>query len=363
MPEPLVDVVIATHNPERPIHRSVGSILRHTASPVRVSVVCHNTDPAGITARLAEFSPDPRLRILELRDGVPSPSEPFNFGLDAATARFTSIMGSDDELEPGAMDSWLQIAERDNADVVITRLMLASGRVVATPPVRGQRESRLDPVRDRLSYRSAPLGLVSRERFASLRLTPGLRAGGDLGYVTQLWFSGARISFDRTGPAYVVHNDATDRVTLIPKSVAEDFAWLTPLVSSPWALSRSPAERTSIAVKLVRRQLFGAVDNRVEPATRLASDEADYAHAARELLEFAPQLWRVLSLAEYDLFRGMLTQEVGVDRLMELAAARKRFPRPRTALPRDILKIAAREAPFPLALAHRRVMRSTQRIR
>lgn len=363
MPQPLVDLVIATHNPERPISRSVGSVLRHTSAAVRVTVVCHNTDPAGIAARLTEFSSDERLRILELSDGVPSPSEPFNFGLDAATARFTSIMGSDDELESGAIDSWLGVADRDSADVVITRLMLASGRVVPTPPVRGRRESRLDPIRDRLSYRSAPLGLVSRERFAALRLTPGMRSGGDLAYVTQLWFSGARISFDREGPAYVVHDDANDRVTLRARAVAEDLAWLTPLLTSEWAQSRPPHERTAIAVKFVRRHLFGAADNRTDPATRSASDRTDFRDAARLLADYAPQLRHVLSIAEDDLLAGMLSEDMALDQLILLAIARRSFPRPRSALPRNILKIAATEAPFPLALAHRRVLLSGQRPR
>jgi hypothetical protein len=98
--EPLVDHIIAVHNNRRPIARAVGSVLKHTSAPIRVSVVCHNTEQGEIRLILGELADDPRLRLLQLDDGIPSPSGPFNAGMDAATAPFTSIMGSDDELEP-----------------------------------------------------------------------------------------------------------------------------------------------------------------------------------------------------------------------------------------------------------------------
>ena len=98
-----VDLVIAVHTPTRPIARAVRSALSAGRS-ARVTVVCHNVDRADIAAVLDGLADDDRVRLIELRDGLFSPSGPFNAGLDAADATWVSIMGSDDELEPGALD-------------------------------------------------------------------------------------------------------------------------------------------------------------------------------------------------------------------------------------------------------------------
>src|SRR5699024_4536526 len=92
-----IDVIIATHTPERPVQRAVHSVLAHTACNVRVTVVVHNTDPAPIEHSLQDYLDEPRLRVVTLNDGIPSPSGPMNHGYSLATATYTSLIGSDDE--------------------------------------------------------------------------------------------------------------------------------------------------------------------------------------------------------------------------------------------------------------------------
>ena len=157
MVAPDVDVVIAIHDPRRDIARSVGSALT-SASVARVIVVCHNTPVDGIAAGLGTLADDSRVQLEAFDDGLRSPAGPFNRGLDLATARFTSIMGSDDELASGAVDAWAQAAARERADVVVPPLRHAGGGLVPTPPTRPRRIAGLDGIRDRLSYRTAPLG-------------------------------------------------------------------------------------------------------------------------------------------------------------------------------------------------------------
>ena len=220
VPAPEVDIVIAVHDPRRDVARSVGSAL--TSSGVaRVLVVCHNTPVDAIAARLGRLSDDRRVQLEPCDDGVGSPAGPFNRGLELATARFTAIMGSDDELGDGAVDAWLRIADQDQAEVVIPALRYAGGRRVPTPPTRPGRVRNLDGVRDRLAYRTAPLGLVARERFGAMRFTPGLATGEDLAYSTRLWFSGAPISRVRAGGEYVIHDDA-ERVTFTRRPLGDE---------------------------------------------------------------------------------------------------------------------------------------------
>ena len=100
---PDVDVIIAVHDPRRRIDRAVGSVLTSRAVS-RVIVVCPGVDPVEIEATAR--TTDARVEFVRFDDGVRSPAGPFNHGLDLATGRYVMIMGSDDELTPGAVDEW-----------------------------------------------------------------------------------------------------------------------------------------------------------------------------------------------------------------------------------------------------------------
>lgn len=360
MPEPLVDLIIAVHNPARPVARAVESVLAGTRSPVRVTVVCHNTDVAAIGSLLAHRLSDSRIRLAALNDGVPSPSGPFNEGLRLASARFISILGSDDELESGAIDSWLGIADRNNADIVIARLEFSSGKAVSSPPTRPGRTARLDGVRDRLSYRSAPLGLVSRERFGQLRLTPGMRNGGDIAYVTRLWFSDASISFDRGGPAYVINDDSDDRVTLASKPVAAELEWLFRLAEESWIQDLTSAQRAAVATKLARAHVFGAVYNRRDVPIWSSEDRAALLAAVGALGALSPDFAKVLSRADRKLLDAIRSSAPTAE-LVRLALRRRCVPRFDTMLTRESRFAFARDAPLRLAVASLFTSRSRKR--
>ncbi|MGR2753278.1 glycosyltransferase [Agromyces arachidis] len=344
MAEPEVDVVIAVHDPTRAIDRAVGSALR-SRSPLRVTVVCHGLGRDAVADRLGALADDPRVRLIEHHDGVPSPAGPFNAGLDAATARFTSIMGSDDELEPGAIDAWLRVADGDGADVVIPPLRHASGARIPTPPARPLRRRRLDPVRDRLNYRSAPLGLVARERFGDLRLSVGLRVGEDLDYSGRLWSSGARISLARRAPAYLVHDDAETRVTFTPRSIDDELAYVPRLLAAPWLARTARPLRTAWAVKTWRINVFGALFYR-SGRPWAPEDRVALAALATALAEFAPDALDRLSRLERDLVDAAVDAAIADGELDRRALARRRFLTPEALLTRRLRFVGAREAPL-----------------
>ncbi|WP_082618477.1 glycosyltransferase family A protein [Oerskovia sp. Root22] len=342
-PSPIVDVVLAVHQPTRPVGRAVRSVLGGTRADVRVTVVAHGLDPEVLAPQLDEFADDQRLRILRFDDGVPSPAGPFNRGLDLATASFTSVMGSDDVLDPGAVDSWLRTSRHDGADVVVARVRHGGGGVVRTPPVRPLRTKRLDGVKDRLAYRSAPLGLVSRARFGDLRFTTGAAVGEDIAYVNALWFSGARISLAR-GPAYVVMDDAPDRVTLAPKPMAEELAFLPTVLDGLRAAGSTQV--SAYATKFLRVQVFGAVFNRPGADQWPAGEREVLAAACRDVLALAPRAVDPLSRADRSLLDAVLDTSVSASTLVERGLARRRFGRPETLLPRRPTALLHREAPL-----------------
>lgn len=349
---PVVDIVIAVHDPSRPVERAVRSALSAAdGGTVRVTVVVHNTAPDPVLERLGTLAEDPRVRFITLHDGIRSPAGPFNAGLDAATAEFTSVLGSDDELELGAITSWVKIARRAHADVVVARLRYADGGAVPTPPTRPGRSSHLDPVRDRLSYRSAPLGLVSRARFGALRFSAALQVGEDVPYVTRLWFSDARIAYDRRGPAYLIHTDVSGRTTVSARTIDEELAYIPLVLTDPWFSTLSTSARSAIVVKFVRIHVFGAVTNRSDPSRWTTADRHALARTTTELLGAGDGIERVLSELDRRVLESILDPTSPTLELLAAASDRRRFAHPHALLPRALSSALHREAPLRMMAA------------
>jgi hypothetical protein len=350
----LVDVVVAVHTPDRPVERTVASLMASglptgpaEAKRLRVTVVCHNTAVEPIRARVA---PEHRelVRFVHYEDGIKSPAGPFNHGMALATGTWVSIMGSDDSLEPGALARWVEAAGRTGADVLIAPMAHAGGAAIHTPVVRRTRTAGLDPVADRLTYRTAPLGIMRLSLVQSLGLDFPTRyaTGEDQSFSARLWFSGASVSYGRGLPRYLVHDDAAVRVTATPRSVADDLAFATDLVKSDWFAGLAPAQRAAIVTKLIRVHVFGHVMLRADAGTWHAGDAAGMASVARTLLFAAPAAARPLSVADRALLDAVARSEADPAVMKSLATLRRTFTNPRTWLPRDLSQLLHPEAPL-----------------
>lgn len=350
----LVDVVIAVHTADRPIERAVSSLMDAglpTAADaherLQVTVVCHNTAIGPVRARV---SPEHRekVRFVQLLDGIHSPAGPFNRGIALACAPWVCIMGSDDSLEPDALLRWVEAAVADQADVLLAPMAHAGGASIHTPVVRRSRRTALDPIADRLTYRTAPLGLMRLETIRRLGLEFPTRypTGEDQEFSAQLWFSGSRISYGRGLPRYLVHNDAIERVTSTPRSITADMAFATDLVDSDWFAGLAEAQQTSITTKLIRVHVFSHTTMRAVSGTWGSVDAADMGGVVRKLLFAAPRAIRPLSLADRDLLDAILRMEIDSDIMKTLTARRRTFSNPRTWLPRNISQWWHPEAPL-----------------
>jgi hypothetical protein len=264
--EPDVDLVIALHDLSRPVARAARSALVGDADGVRVTIACHELAAAAVEANLPDDLRG-RVRLLEVRDGLGSPSGPFNAGLDAATARYVAIMGSDDYLEPGAVAAWASDGDATGADVVLAPMRHQSGERIPTPRVRPGHHRHLDRVKDRLAYRTAPLGLVRREVLDAhgLRLTPGMRSGGDVAFTVRLWSLPLHIDLAAHAPGYVVGADAVTRVTTAVRPVTQELHAWADLLQQDWFGDLDPAWRRAVAVKALRIHILGAARRRSRP--------------------------------------------------------------------------------------------------
>lgn len=346
---PRVDVVIPVHEASRPIERAVASVLRNVV-PLRVTVVAHDLDADTVRLRLGTLADEPRVRLVEYRDGLRRPAGPFNHGLDLATADFVSVMGSDDELEPHAIDSWYRRARRDGAEAVIPVLARASGGIVPTPPTRPMRVRNLALTQDRLCYRSAPLGLVSRIRFPELRFDSAVATGEDIGYVTTVWSRSTAVSFDRRGPAYLIHTDADTRTSTTTRPVADDLGFIDPLLASDGFSTLSREEQASVVVKLLRINVIGAVHNRRDVPWSY-DDRAALARAVGVLRSTAPDAELVLSLVDRRILDLAADAASPTMRLLAQASRRMRRLAPASLVARTVTGTLHREGPIRMAAA------------
>lgn len=342
-----VEVIIACHTPQRPVGRAVASILDGNGDVASVTVVCHNRGTEEIAAAVAEEHRE-RVDFVEHRDEHRSASGPFNAGIDRSTAEFVAIMGSDDTLAPGAVASWLAVQEHTGADFVITRLALGTAAAgVPTPAVRMHRGRRVDLVADRLSYRSAPLGLMRREMLdrTGARLVEGATIGGDVGMVTFMMATWST-AYDRCGPPYVIGEDAGDRVTYVVRPMREQLGFFPDLFDADWFAQLPVAAKRAIGVKVLRIHVFGAVFYREDVAIWTSEERRALAEITAGVITRSPGCLAPLSRADRDLVDACLDPSVDASVLVRGAQERRRHGTPATVLPRSLGHVLDREAPL-----------------
>lgn len=289
---------------------------------MRVTVIAHNISREAIIGNLEPVVEDPRLRVLHLEDRIPSPSGPMNLGLDRATAPFVSFLGSDDELAPGAIDSWLTIARETGASTVMARIDRLESGTDRYPPVRAGRTKNLHPAKDRLAYRSAPLGLISRSHHPDLRFTPNLHSGEDLEFTAVLWFTGRRVAYAATGPGYIGHEDEHDRVTHVARSVTDDFAFLDTTIDAPWFPRLPRNQRVAFGVKVLRLHLFDAIYHRLQGPGGIISHQNEIDAVIRRIDLAAPGSVALLARVERRIIDEVRSSAPDADRIRQLLAAR-----------------------------------------
>jgi hypothetical protein len=266
-------------------------------------------------------------------------------------------MGSDDEFAPGAIDSWLALQRETGASTVLARVRIGSRGIDPYPPVRrGRRRRRLSAHKDRLSYRSAPLGLIDRERFGELRFTEGLPSGEDLAYSAALWFTGRNIAYDLTGPEYIINDDAGDRVTFAPRPVPEDFSFLDAIETAPWFGRLGRANRRALAVKILRVHFFDAVLARTKVPEGIAAHRADLIAVLDRIESMAPGVTRLLARVDRQVIDEVRSSEPDPQAILHFIDARWNYRTVGAMLPRNPLLTLHRQAPFRTLYAGMRAM-------
>ncbi|GAA2235026.1 hypothetical protein GCM10010401_03610 [Rarobacter faecitabidus] len=309
MSDPFIDFVIAAHDPRRRVDRAVASVLAaDSTANVRLTLVLHNQPRSAFAGQIGQYADDSRLRIVEFHDESRSPAGPFNHGISLASGEYFGIMGSDDFLEPGALEAWASLARAHRPDYLMASLRDQDGAVWREPLLRPGRRRGLDPVRDRLNYRTAPLGLISTRfyRDRHLQLTPGFASGEDIEAGLAVINLG-RVDSALGAPSYVVGKDAPERVTHAQRGYGEEIAPLARLREVEWLAALPPRRKTAIAVKLWRLSVVARVAVRRTESDWPQPDVAALQAFAQWLAEFAPDAVPCLARVEIQIVRGALS--------------------------------------------------------
>lgn len=351
-----VDVLVPVHSATRPIERLAGSVLEGTRARVRVLVIAHNIEENRIRVALGRYSEDSRVQVAGFRDDIPSPAGPMNHALDRVTAPWFTKIDSDDRLSPGALDGWLCRAREQDADIVLPGMLVPSAGTGFPTPPRRPCHVRLDPLRDRLSYRTSTMGLLSADLRDYARPVEGLETGEDIAPSIRLWFGARRIVAARAADAYLVGNDAVDRVTESARTFATELAFVSRFVEEEiWA--RLPAEgRAAVARKLIRVHVLGALGRRP-----LDSEAVDAAAVALEtLIRAAPGTADMLSRLDGALIHSVRTG-LPVRDVAVLVERRRRYAQAAAVLTPSLRHLLHRDAPLRFLAASQLALHRARR--
>lgn len=352
---PLVDIVIPVHSTSRPLQRAVSSALRAVpgAAPgqCRVTVVAHHLTAEQVHSMLS-VEQRAVVDVIESEDRGSTAAVPRNEALRRTSARYISFLDSDDTLDPGAVTRWLRIAERRGSDLVMPFQHHENPRVDITPIVRPLRRSDLDPVKDRLGYRSSAFGLVRVDaaRQMGARFDESVRTGEDQSFVMALYAGSRRIDSAPGTPGYLVHADADARVSRQSLPIRDEVAAALDLIREPWFAGAPDELKRSYILKYIRVNFFPALEH----AVRSGAWDAHHARSANavfeELTQYAPHVTDQLSRADLRVAR-LLSPGAGERELLAALAERRRYTTPGALLTERWSRVLGRQAPLRVVAA------------
>ncbi|WP_286737996.1 glycosyltransferase [Kocuria sp. UBA1838] len=352
---PLVDIVIPVHSTSRPLQRAVSSALRAAPGAAlgqcRVTAVAHHLTAEQVHSMLS-VEQRAVVDVIESEDRGSTAAVPRNEALRRTSARYISFLDSDDTLDPGAVTRWLGIAERRGSDLVMPFQHHENPRVDITPIVRPLRRSDLDPVKDRLGYRSTAFGLIrmSAVRRTGARFDESARTGEDQSFVMALYAGAHRIDLAPGLPGVLMHADGTDRVSRQLLPIRETVAAALDLGREPWFAGVPDELKRSYILKYIRVNFFPALEH----AVRSGTWDAHYARSANavfgELTQYAPHVTDQLSRADLRVAR-LLSPGAGERELLAALAERRRYTTPGALLTERWTRVLGRQAPLRVIAA------------
>ncbi|MEV4949680.1 glycosyltransferase family A protein [Streptomyces sp. NPDC053755] len=196
-PTPTVSVVIPVHNAMPYLERTLASVARQSIGLDAIEVVAvddGSTDGSGEALDAWAAGHPGRTTVIH-QEPSGGPSRPRNVGLDHATGRYVFFLDGDDCLGPQALERLVAMAERNDADTVLAKLV-GVGRVIRKEvrEVFAKNVDKADPAT--VYYTLMPFKLFRREMIErhGLRFPEHMRISEDQHFVARAYLHSTVIS-------------------------------------------------------------------------------------------------------------------------------------------------------------------------
>ena len=138
-----VTAIVPTHNDEDFIEQCLDSILNQTLKELELIIVDDGSKDDSIHILEEYYKRDPRVRLVNIQNSGQGASR--NLALGVAHAPWVSFVDADDWLELDAFENLLHVAERDEAQLAMGRILLhfEKGTRTAVERVEDERYYRL----------------------------------------------------------------------------------------------------------------------------------------------------------------------------------------------------------------------------
>ncbi|WP_199549717.1 glycosyltransferase [Streptomyces sp. N35] len=191
---PMVSVIVAVYNAMPYIVECIDSLQRQTIGIENIEIIAVNdgsTDGSGAELdRIAERVP--QLRVLH-QENSGGPSQPRNKGFDVARGRYVYILDADDYIGPEALERLVAMAEEQQSDVVLGK-MVGLGRGVSE--LAFKHAKRADLYKSEIYRSLGPQKLVRRSLIEAnkIRFAEDLWLGEDQIFCTEIFLAATAIS-------------------------------------------------------------------------------------------------------------------------------------------------------------------------
>ncbi|MDN3240421.1 glycosyltransferase family 2 protein [Glycomyces tritici] len=197
MESPLVSVVIPVHNAMPYLLKSLQSVVDQTIGIERLEVIAvddGSTDGGGDV--LDDFAKRyPTVFRVFHQEASGTPSIPRNRALDIARGKYVFLLDADDYLGDEALERMVAMAEENDSDVVLGKLVGVNGRPVAMSMFQRD-QPKADLYESRVYWALGPLKLYRRELLEqhAIRFPINRRTGEDRHFVALTFYHARTIS-------------------------------------------------------------------------------------------------------------------------------------------------------------------------
>ncbi|MCF3136172.1 glycosyltransferase family 2 protein [Streptomyces olivochromogenes] len=197
MPGPTVSVIIAAYNAMPYLTRCITSVAEQTIGRSALEIVVVNDGSTDGTAaeleRLSGLYPGLMRVFHQTNSG--GPSAPRNAGLEHAQGTFVFFLDADDHLGPEALQRMVRMAEDNDTDVVLGKMVGVGGRGAPTSMFK-RNQPRTDVFSSRVYWTLNPMKLFRRDLLERhrLRFPTDLAIGEDQLFVGAAYLHASGIS-------------------------------------------------------------------------------------------------------------------------------------------------------------------------